>query len=166
MMDFDFDFDNCHDDMLNDEFDDILNDINNYIDIDPIIEVKPYTCEEFINNFPKHIFFQEKFLLFKFFLDKGYSFYSINYIIYNQYYICNIINHPNFNDFLGLLFEKYKENINFFSDEDIFKFIIDNKYNFFNHILNCNKFYDEIYVEEYNLDINIINIHNSLEDVD
>jgi hypothetical protein len=158
------DIDNCNN-LLNENFDNILD-----IDIDNnfFIEKKLYSCEDFINKFPKEIFFLEKMSLFKFFLDKGYSFYSVNWIVYNQMYLCNIINHPNFNDFLSLLYERYKENVLFYSEDDILKFITDNKFNFMHNILNCNKFYENIDIE-VNIEVdnlNIIKPNNNLEEVD
>jgi hypothetical protein len=172
---------NCNN-LLNEDFDNILDiDIDNYNNFDNIsnemkksnyydffIEKKLYSCEDFINKFPKEIFFLDKMSLFKFFLDRGYSFYSVNWIVYNQIYLCNIINHFNFNDFLSLLYKRYKENVLFYSEDDILKFITDNKFNFMHNILNCNKFYENIHIE-VNIEIdnlNIIKPNNNLEEVD
>ena len=178
----DIDIDN-YNNLLNEDFNNILDiDIDNYNNSDNIlnemkessnyygvfIKNQPYSCEEFINKFPKEIFFLEKMSLFNFFLNRGYSFYSVNWIVYNQTYLCNIINNYYFNDFLSLLYERYKENILFYSEEDILKFITDNKFNFMHNILNCNKFYEnihiEVHIEVHNL--NIIKPNNSLEEVD
>lgn len=153
------------DDYFN-EIDLLFNDLNN-----SLFEIKPYTCEEFIDNFPKYIFFKDKIEIFRFFMDKGYSFYSVNSIAYNQHYICNIINHPNFNDFLELIFEKNKENILFFSEIDILNFITDSKFKFIDYLLNCNIFYEKIYIEEPSMidiyqEVKSLDFNYRLEDVD
>lgn len=130
---------------------------------------KPYTCQEFIYNFPKKIFFEDKMDIFKFFLHKGYSFYSVNWIVYNQLYLCTIINNPYFNDFLELIYERNKENINFFSEDDIFYFITDSKYNFKELIFKCNNFFEELKIDEHIIDLSILNYELAnyrLEDVD
>lgn len=150
--------------------DDIEYMLNEELDfINEIFYDKPYTNDEFISNFPKNIFFEDKLYIFRFFLEKGYNFYSINWIVYNQLYLCDIINHPNFNDFLSLIYDKFKENILLFNQEDIFKFITDSRFNFRNYILNCNKFYEEIKIDDEKMDISILNneLENyRLEDVD
>ena len=143
---FDTDVYNFMDISMDESMEIALNEMNDFLNGYKCL--KPYSCNEFINNFPKYIFFKEKMEIFRFFLNKKYSFHTINWIVYNQNYLCKIINNVNFNDFLELLYIKHKENIFFYSEEDIFLFITDPKYHFFENILNCNKFYEEIEIKE------------------
>jgi hypothetical protein len=164
-MVFKFDEENMNQEMEID-FDQIFIGKELFEDFDIIYDISiKYTRHDFINYFPKYIFFLDKIEIFRFFLDKKFSFYSINWISYNQTYLCSIINNPNFNLFLGFLYEKYKGELKFYSENDILIFITDLKYNFFNHMLNCDKFYQYILEDdlETNLQTNLETDSNIIE---
>ena len=153
---------------LNDDFENILNEMNENLILyryKTIFKI-PYNYEQFIKEFPKDIFFKNKNDILEYFSNNDFNLDSTIWIIYNQVYICNIINNIYFNDFLEKIFFKYKENINFYSIKDILNFILDSKYNFLDNLLKCKKFYEEIYIEDLNLSVENVYVKNSLEDVD
>jgi hypothetical protein len=152
-------------DELNNDFENILNEINESLILyrRTILIKISFNCKQFIDEFPKEIFFKDQKDIVKYFLNNNFRYNSIIWIIYNQVYICSIINNIYFNDFLEFLFLKYKENINFYSIKDILNFILDSKYNFIDNILKCKKFYENIDIEYLNLNIYV---KNGLENVD